>query len=140
ERFYTTMQENYQAAPFRLKQDPLERVFGYVDFLIDKSRSPMTAKGCLLGTFVQALSQTHPTIRSVCAAGLKEQADRLRQALEEAKAKYTPRARWSSQSLAEHVIAVVQGAIILAKAKQDRKVVEQSLEHVRAYLKSIFGQ
>jgi len=126
-------------APFRRKQDPLERVFGYIDFLIEKARSPMT-KGCLLGTFVQELSQTHPKIRSVCAAGFEGQADRLKQDLEEAKAKYVPRARWSSQSLAEHVLAVAQGAIILAKAKQDRKVIEESLAHVREYLKNIFGK
>ena len=139
ERFINKMRENFQAAPFRRKPDPLERVFGYIDFLIEKSRSPMT-KGCLLGTFVQELSQTHPKIRTVCAAGFEGQASSLQQDLEEAKAKYTPRARWNSRSLAEHVIAVAQGAIILAKAKQDRKVMEESLEHVREYLKSIFGK
>jgi hypothetical protein len=42
--------------------------------------------------------------------------------------------------LAEHVLAVAQGAIILAKAKQDRKVIQESLEHVREYLKCVFGQ
>jgi len=139
ERFTSIMREKFEAAPFRRKQDPLERVFGYIDFLIEKARSPMT-KGCLLGTFVQELSQTHPKIRSVCAAGFEGQADRLKQDLEEAKAKYVPRARWSSQSLAEHVLAVAQGAIILAKAKQDRKVIEESLAHVREYLKNIFGK
>src|SRR5262249_12169344 len=139
ERFTTMMREKFETAPFRSKKDPLERVFGYIDFLIEKSRSPMT-KGCLLGTFVQELSQTHPKIRSVCAAGFEGQADRLKQDLEEAKAKYVPRARWRSQSLAEHVLAVAQGAIILAKAKQDRKVIEESLEHVREYLKNIFGK
>jgi TetR/AcrR family transcriptional regulator, transcriptional repressor for nem operon len=86
------------------------------------------------------LSQTHPKIRSVCAAGFEGQAAGLAQDLEEAKAKYAPRARWNSRSLAEHMIAVAQGAIILAKAKQDRKVMEESLEHVREYLKCIFGK
>jgi TetR/AcrR family transcriptional repressor of nem operon len=139
ERFIARMRETFQSAPFRGKADPLERVFGYIDFLVEKARSPMT-KGCLLGTFVQELSQTHPKIRLVCAAGFEGQAQSLQQDLEEAKAKYTPRARWNSRSLAEHVISVAQGAIILAKAKQDRKVIEDSLEHVRQYLKCVFGQ
>src|SRR5215472_1894209 len=52
ERFYSAMQERMRTAPFRQKQDPLDRVIGYVDFLIDKARNPNT-KGCLLGTFVQ---------------------------------------------------------------------------------------
>jgi TetR/AcrR family transcriptional repressor of nem operon len=140
QRFHATMRERFQSADFHHQADPLDRVFGYVEFLIDKSRSPMVARGCLLGTFVQELSETHPQIRSVCAACFEEQADRLRQDLEEAKAKYAAGAPWSSQSLAEHLIAVVQGAIILAKAKQDRKVVEESLEHFKEYLKSLFGK
>jgi TetR/AcrR family transcriptional repressor of nem operon len=95
-------------------------------------------KGCLLGTFVQELSETHPQIRSVCAACLDDLFDNLKQDLDEAKAKYAPRARWSTRSLAEHLIAVAQGATILAKAKQDRKVFEESLVHFKEYLKRLF--
>src|SRR5262249_3463158 len=46
--------------------------------------------GCLLGTFVQELAQTHPQIRNVCAACFDEQADFLKQDIEEAKVKYAP--------------------------------------------------
>jgi TetR/AcrR family transcriptional repressor of nem operon len=138
--FYSSMQEIFQAASFHQEKDPLDRVFGYVDFLISLSQSPRAARGCLLGTFVQELSDTHPKIRSVCADCFEKQASRLKEDLDEAKAKHAPRARWSSQSLAEHLIAVVQGAIILAKAKQDQKVVEESLVHFRDYLKTVFGK
>jgi TetR/AcrR family transcriptional regulator, transcriptional repressor for nem operon len=140
QRFYASMQELSRSAPFRQKKDPLDRVFGRVDFLIELSRHPQGCKGCLLGTFVQELSDTHPTIRSVCATCFEESAQSFKQDLEEAKAKYTPRARWSSQSLAEHLTAVVQGAIILAKAKQDPTVVEESLTHFREYLNCVFGK
>jgi len=138
ERFFASRKQRFQSAPFRQKKDPLDRVFGYVDFLIEMSHSPEAGKGCLLGTFVQELSETHPKIRSVCAACLGEQAEFLKQDLEQAKVKYVPRARWSTQSLAEHMIAVLQGAIILAKAKQDRKVIEASLLHLRQYLNCLF--
>src|SRR5262249_38798799 len=114
ERFAAAMQQLFQSAPFHQKQDPLDRVFGRVDFLIDLSRSPQGGKGCLLGTFVQELSDTHPAIRAVCATCFAQAAQSFKQDLDEAKAKYTPRARWSTQSLAEHLTAVVQGAIILA--------------------------
>jgi len=140
ERFFAAKKEFFLSAPFRQKKDPLDRVFGHVDFLIEFSRSPMAGHGCLLGTFVQELSATHPSIRSVCAACFEEQAAGLKHDLDEAKAKYAPRARWSTQSLAEHLLAVVQGAIILAKAKQDRKVVEDSLVHFREYLACLFGR
>jgi TetR/AcrR family transcriptional repressor of nem operon len=139
ERFAAAKQQMFQSAPFRQKTDPLDRVFGFVDFLIEMSHTPMAAKGCLLGTFVQELAHTHPKIRSVCAACFEKSADSLTRDLEEAKAKYAPGARWGPQSLAEHLIAVVQGAIILAKAKQDPKPLEEGLLHFREYLKVLVG-
>jgi len=139
EWFHTSRSQQFQSAPFHQKKDPLDRVFGYIDFIIEMSRTPVAAKGCLLGTFIQELSQTQPGIRSVCAACLKEHTDRLKQDLDAAKTKHAPRARWSTQSLAEHLIAVLQGAIVVAKAKQDQKAVEESLLHFREYLKFLFG-
>jgi TetR/AcrR family transcriptional repressor of nem operon len=140
ERFHTSMARLLESAPFHQLKDPLDRILGRVDFLIALTSSGQGAKGCLLGMFVQELSDSHPAIRSVCAACFDEHAKILAKELDDAKAKYAPRARWSARSLAEHMIAVIQGAIILAKAKQDRKVMTASLEHFKAYLKSVFGQ
>src|SRR5262249_49319839 len=117
--------------------DPLDRVFGAVDFFVEMSRAP-TWKGCLLGTLVQELAETHPQIRSVCAASLDDLADSLKLDLEEAKARYAPRARCSARSLPEHRIAVAQGATILAKARQDQKVFEEGLGHYKEYLRRLF--
>ena len=137
QRFYACWQQASRAAPFRRKKDPLDRALGQVDFFIEMSRAP-TWKGCLLGTFVQELSETHPQIRSVCATCLDDLAEGVKHDLEEAKAKYTPRARWNAQSLAEHLIAVAQGATILAKAKQNPKAFGESLGHFKEYLKRLF--
>jgi TetR/AcrR family transcriptional repressor of nem operon len=138
EQYFAGWQKLSELAPFRRKKDPLDRVFGSIDFFIKMSRAP-NWKGCLLGTFVQELSQTHPDIRTVCAACLAELADDLSRDLELAKAKYAPRARWRAVSLAEHWIAVAQGATIMAKAKQDPRIFEEGLKHFKHYLKRLFG-
>ena len=140
QRFSASMREVFESAPYRQKKDPLDRVFGHVDFLMDLSRRPEMTKGCLLGTFVQELSGTHPKIRSVCAGCFEESAADLARDLEEAKTKYAPRARWNPKSVAEYLQASVQGAIILAKAKQDSAVMRETLTHFREYLKCLFGK
>jgi len=140
QRFYDSMRELHETAPYRHKKDPLDRVFGYVDFLAGLSSRPETAKGCLMGMFAQELSATHPKIRSVCASCFENSAAMLTKDLEEAKAKYAPRARWSPKGLAEYLSATVQGAIILAKAKQDPGVMRETLGHFREYLKCLFGK
>src|SRR5262245_948046 len=83
ERFFAAKRQLFQSAPFNQKQDPLERILGHIDFLIEMARAPEGSKGCLLGTFVQELSQTHPTIREVCAACFAGQTEWLGQGFRE---------------------------------------------------------
>jgi TetR/AcrR family transcriptional repressor of nem operon len=139
ERFYTSWVRKSQAAPFRRKQDPLDRVLGRIDCFIETSRAP-SWNGCLLGTLVQELSRTHPRIRSACEAYFDDLADDFGKDLREAKARHAPRAHWDPRSVAGHLLAVAQGAIILAKAKQDPKVFEEGLLHFKDYLRRLFGR
>ncbi|MBI5379009.1 MAG: TetR/AcrR family transcriptional regulator [Nitrospirae bacterium] len=138
DRFVSTRFQAFQQAPFLKKRDPLQRVYGYVDFAIELSRNPQAINGCLLGNFAQELSHTRPKIRSRCAHHFVQWADALRQDLERAKAKHRPKTAIDAHSLAEHFIAVMEGSLILAKANQDMKVVEKNLSHYKRYLKSLF--
>lgn len=117
--------------------DPLKRVYSYLDGVEAMCED---VRGCLLGIFAQEMSDTHPQIRSLCAAGFNEWARILKEDLKAAKAKYAPRAAFDPADLAEHCIAVFEGAMILARTKKDVKIVRRSLEHLRNYLKSLFGK
>jgi TetR/AcrR family transcriptional repressor of nem operon len=140
ERFYADRVAMFEKAPLQEKADPLDRVIGFIDFLIQVARSPQGVRGCLLGNFVQELSKTHPKIRDVCASCFDDQAERFKHLLDEAKAKYAPHAKWSTESVASHLIAVLQGGIILAKARQDRGAVAENLDHFREYLRHLLRQ
>jgi TetR/AcrR family transcriptional regulator, transcriptional repressor for nem operon len=139
DRFYRFfLQQTVQQGAFRKKSDPLQRVYGYVDRFIEMTKNPELPSGCLLGHFTQELSDTHPAIRSLCAQYFAEWAATFKQDLDEAKAKYVPKASFDTQSLAEYFIAVMQGSRILATAKQDAGVFEQNLQHFKRYVKSLF--
>ena len=136
ERFCASAQERHQTCCGR-QADPLKRVYSYVDGMIQLSQEGAT-QGCLLGTFAQELSDTNPQIRSLCAQAFGQWAKALQRDLSEAKAAHAPKAAFEPKSLAEYIIAVVEGALILAKAKQDPRVVKESLSHVRRYLEQLF--
>jgi TetR/AcrR family transcriptional repressor of nem operon len=140
QHYSAAMQARFQSAPYHQLEDPLDRVYGRVDFFLAFARSPEANNGCLLGTFLQELSATHPGIRAVCADCLAEGMKTFQQDIEAARAKYVPDAKWSAQGLAEHMFAVAQGAIILAKAKQDPRAMEACLMHFREYLRYVFGR
>lgn len=138
EGFMSAQQRKVQKSALPPNADPLKRVYGYVDFAIKLSRDPASRHGCLLGNFAQELSDTHHEIRDLCVQHFSQWAEVLRRDLEAAKVRYAPRAKFDTASLADHFIVVFEGALILGKAKQDMRVVEQSLRHFRNYLQSLF--
>lgn len=139
DRFVATKAQAFQQAPFLKKRDPLQRVHGYIDCAIQMSQEPAAQQGCLLGNFAQELSDTHPGMRSRCAQHFARWAEAFKQDLDQARAKYAPKAAFDTQSLAEHFIAVLEGSLILAKAKRDPGAVERHLRHFKRYLKALFN-
>lgn len=125
-------------APFLKKKDPLHRLYGYLDFMVEKFSDPANEKSCLLGNFAQELSDSHPEIRARCAVHFTRLAELFKDILEETKAQYAPGTRLDTQSLADHFIAVLEGSILLAKAKGDRRIIEKSLSYFKQYLKTLF--
>jgi TetR/AcrR family transcriptional repressor of nem operon len=120
--------------------DPLKRVYAYLDAMIARSREPAGRKGCLLGVFAQELCDTHPRIRAACEQGFREWAKTIGKALAQAKARHAPRAAMNPKGLAEHIIAVMEGSMILGKARGDTRVMARNLRHVKAYVRSLFGR
>ncbi|MBI3605594.1 MAG: TetR/AcrR family transcriptional regulator [Nitrospirae bacterium] len=125
-------------APFFKKKDPLHRLYGYLDFMVERFKDPANESNCLLGNFAQELSDTHPEIRTRCAGHFTHLAELFKKTLDETKASYAPEARLDTQSLSDHFIAVLEGSILLAKAKQDKGIIEKSLRHFKQYLKTLF--
>ena len=94
--------------------------------------------GCLLAHFALELSDTHPEIRMLCAGHFGQWAKTFKRDLDGARAKYSAKKPIDTQSLAEYFIAILEGSLIISKAKQDRRVLEKSLQHFKEYLKVLF--
>ena len=47
---------------------------------------------------------------------------------------------WTAESLALHILAVIQGGFILAKAQGSAAVAAETLDHLRRYIELLFGQ
>ena len=138
ERFCSMTWTRFQGGAFQKEEDPLKRLYGLIDFSIQMSKDPMARKGCLLGTFTQELSNQQEEMRQCCAGYFDQWTGMLGPLLEEAKAKHAPKADFDARSLADHYLAVIQGSIILIKAKQDPRILERNLKHLKRYIKDLF--
>lgn len=128
----------FGSAPYRTLPDPVDRLLGYVDFRVMILQGPICGFSCLLGTFVQELYETNPSIRAACERHMGDHVAELAKDVAEAKRRYAPDAPWTVDSLAFHMQAVLQGSLILAKAKQGPQVAVESLGHLRRYLELLF--
>jgi TetR/AcrR family transcriptional repressor of nem operon len=132
--------EMFAEAAYHQHADPLDRVFGYLDLraaLISGAPAEFT---CLVGTMAQEIFQTHPTIRQACFASIGGHAETLEDDIAEAIVLYRPDVGVSAQSLALHTQAVLQGAFILAKAKDDPQAATDSVAHLRRYFQLLFDR
>jgi len=108
--FHELKANQFADAPFRSLADPLDRVFGRLDFAKEASGGAKgLTKGCLMGMFAQELSFTHPEHRSLCQDKLARIAKDFETDLAEAKALYALRAVFDPKSLAVLYLSIVQG-------------------------------
>ena len=138
--FLAWTDEYFAAAAYRTLKDPLDRLFGYVDFRVKMIQGELPDYTCPFGTILQETYATHPAIREACDRAMTSHIEYLTRDVQAAKELYAPLAAWTSESVSNLIQVVLQGSFILAKAKQGPDVVLESLEHLRRYLGFLFNQ
>ncbi|MEQ1510926.1 MAG: helix-turn-helix domain-containing protein, partial [Sphingopyxis sp.] len=130
----------FEGAPYHDHADPLDRVLGYLDFrawLIGGTTAQFT---CLAGTMAQEVFASHPAIRNACYTSIAGNAATLEADLAAAIAAYSAPEGVTAHSLAMHIQCVLQGAFVIAKAKDDAGFAVESLVHLRRYFTLLFGR
>lgn len=137
--FHQFQQCMFDGAEFRSLADPLERVFGRLEFVACFARNPQIPKSCLIGNLVQEIAGTHDDIRRVCESSLDAAGADFERDVAAAKLKHAPKADFDPASVARLFLTVIQGSMIMAKASQNPAVFEDNVAHLRRYIESLFG-
>jgi TetR/AcrR family transcriptional regulator, transcriptional repressor for nem operon len=124
----------FASAPWQKAVDPRKRLLGYIDFRAAMLNGDLPDFTCLLGTMVQETYETHPAIRAACDQHISAHASDVTKEITEAKRLYAPDAAWTAESLGLYTQAVIQGAFVLAKAKNSPEIAIECLAHLRRYL------
>lgn len=128
----------FASAPYHRHPDPLERVLAYVDFRKQLLLGELCEVTCLAGTLVQEVYESEPEIRAACERSISAHAATLEADIEEAMRQRGIVADWTPASLALYMQAVVQGALVLAKAKGSTQVAADCFDHLRRYIERAF--
>jgi TetR/AcrR family transcriptional regulator, transcriptional repressor for nem operon len=136
ERWVEDGVRRFSSGDYLNEPDPLQRALGFVDFMIEMSRAH--PPGCMLGIFTQELAPTDAKVRKLAAQAFGGMTAIFEAIVVQAKARHAPAARFDPKSIAAHLFAVHQGAMILARAHQQPELVAEHLTHFRANLEALF--
>ncbi|MFZ6756749.1 TetR/AcrR family transcriptional regulator [Undibacterium sp. Ji50W] len=128
----------FSTAPYHRHANARDRVLGYIDFRAQIIQGTIAEFTCLAGTMTQEIFQTNPAIRNACYASMADHAETLVSDIAEALAENQVNKRLTAKSLALHTQAVLQGAFVLAKAKDDPDIALDSIKHLRRYFEFLF--
>lgn len=140
ERFREGKAQAFAEAPFRKLADPLDRIFGRLDFVKESTggKSGLT-KGCLIGVFAQELSFTNPALRRASQEAFLKTAGDFEKDLTEAKSLHAPKADFDPKKLSLFYVSIIQGGLLMAKTAESNDVVMDNIEQFRAHLQNLFG-
>lgn len=129
----------FASASFHDLDDPIDRVFGYLDLRAALISGPPASYSCLAGTMVQEAFDTSPEVRAACATSIFGHVATLEADLAAALTirdggRAASEIADAAAGLARHTQVVLQGAFVLSKAADDPKLVHDAIEHLRHYL------
>lgn len=130
--------ELFAKAPYHQHPDPLERVLAYLEFRKQLLEGPLPEVTCLAGTLVQEIYASDPALLEACERCISGHAATLEEDLAAAMKQRGINGGWTPASLALHTQAVIQGALLLAKAKGNTQVAADSLDHLKRYIELCF--
>jgi TetR/AcrR family transcriptional repressor of nem operon len=140
EDFAEAKVREFQDAPFRKLADPLERVFGRLDYVTESACATRRTKGCLIGTLAQELAFSNTQLRQACGKWFAHVAADVGKDLAEAKALHAPRTSFDPQKLAALYVTIIQGSILMAKTSENNDATVDNVTEFRRYLEFLFGK
>lgn len=130
----------FAGADYHKLDDPLDRVLAYVAFRKAIITGELAEFTCLVGTMVQEVYASAPSIRDACGKSIFGQAATLEADIGAAMKRFGISADWTAESLARHTQTVLQGAFVLAKAGNDAALARESLDHLDRYVRLLFDR
>ena len=129
----------FALAAYQREPECLDRLLGYLAFRKELLAGDIWEWSCYAGTTIQEVHETHPAIRDACAASIDHHLLFLRAMIDDVLREHRAPGI-EAESLSVHIQAVIQGAFVMAKARQDRQAAVDSLDHLYRYVDLLFSQ
>jgi TetR/AcrR family transcriptional regulator, transcriptional repressor for nem operon len=119
--------------------DPVEKAFAFLKHL-EKCAPELWNGGCLLGSFSMELADTNTRMQQVVAGMFQALADDFAKILQPIAARCPGKQPPLASELAETLISIIEGAIVLAKAHRDPNRIPKAVRGFRLSLAALIAE
>ncbi len=119
--------------------EPVEKAFAFLKHL-EKCSPDLWSAGCLLGSFALELADTNPRMQQAVAGMFQAVADNFAENLQPLVAESGGKPARAASELADTLLGVVEGSIILAKAHRDPTRIPKAIRGFRHSLERSVGE
>jgi len=118
--------------------DPLKRLMRRLDAIEEMvRRREQTKGGCIIGNLSTTLSDTHDGFRRRLAQCFDEMAMEFKPYLDAAIERNGSRQPVDTWALSRYIVGIVEGSIMVSRARRDRQLMEQNFEFAKSHIKSL---
>jgi len=139
QEYWRVRQNQFADVDWMAAEDPLEQIQQFLQVVADVFMNDPDGYSCLAGSFTQELANANPLFRELVSSLFVEWAQQITPILQAAKEKYAPSDEINVQQLADYIVSVIQGCLILAQARQDGGVIRQQMQMLSKHLLAVFG-
>jgi TetR/AcrR family transcriptional regulator, transcriptional repressor for nem operon len=120
------LQPAYQQA-----NDPIERLFAILDGFRKRLRDTDFRVGCSVGSLTLEVSNNHPKVLRLIVENFEAMNCAIENLLKEASDHLPPKTK--PVPLARHVLATMEGGVMLARALRSLEPFDQAVNHLKDY-------
>lgn len=117
--------------------DPWERVFGILDGYRQLLMVSDFDLGCPIGNLALELANSHPRARELMVANFRQWSGEVRKCLDAASDRMPPDV--DRVGLAEHILTVMEGAVMLSRTYRDISSYDNAVTHLRDYMERLIS-
>ena len=115
---------------------PRERIYSFLEAAYKKHEKLGFVGGCPFGNMALETSDTRPELATVVSEVFDDWAEILEREIREAQECGQIRDEFSSETLAHHVIAVLEGGIMQGRLRKDATIFKSNIECLKRFLDS----
>ncbi len=115
-------------------QTPMQKIANYLDAVFIRHKSMNFVGGCMIGNSALEMGDNNPLFASKIADIFGNWKSAIAEVLSQAKAAGELKIEMEAEILANHMVAVIEGGIMMAKVTKDENDLKNSLYSLRSIL------